>query len=516
MTGASPRSSPLCGGQTLTDFGGKRARARGENDSGAFAIGDLIASRFTVDAARVDDKTYIACDEESGERIRLLQMSTPRTVVLRRAVGLEQSFLASVVDVVEQGGETWLAVAEAPPRYEPLRDLLARERRLEPTQAVSFILRVCGALDALHAAGVVHGEVTVDNLMVCEDDGFDPLLGFGASGPPGCQRPESVDSRFVEADDTWGVAALLYTLLLGDLPSAWGLERGRLVGDLDDRELGGILEQALCSVEEVRTTGLPILEAELEDWLVSKLGEGSLPQIAVTIPPPLPHFPAVAKLAGETTSVRRTSPSRGFIFGGAAIFVGAVLGFVVTLAIAEKNQAVTGSAWPDPVAASDGHSARVVDLPAVEVSAHAGELSPAPVALCVAELIPHRVVNEAQSATLCSPAKVRSATSFGDEGSDSWTGFQDLGHFNIPTLETLRLGCCAEPPLLTIQVAGCEQLGQAARNLARDVLAGADYGASLKSYESVAFCLPSRPVPGDLTAAHASAFERFAQSVRVK
>ena len=487
----------------------------------------MIGSRFRIDAIFAHDETLLARDESTDACVRLVRLATQRTTVFRRAIGLEQNYLESLVAVVDHDGATWLALAESAPGYEPLSDLLARRGRLEITEAVRFVLRVCGAVDALHAAGVVHGDVVISNLRVRDCDGLDPLLGFGRSGPPGCQRPESVDSKFVEADDTWGIGALLYTLLLGDLPSAWGLERGRLVGDLDDREVAGILEQALCSVEEMRTKSLPVFEAELEDWLVSKLGEGSLPQIAMTIPPPLPHYPAVATRASEFTDERRSS-SRGVMISGAAIFTGAVLGFVVTLAIAERNEAVSGSAFPK----EEGLSAPVVDLPAVKVSAKAGAIAPSPLARCVAEFLPNRVVTEKQSATLCTETDLETAMTAIEDARGSWSGgggvrgagwFHGMGHFDAPTLDTLRLGCCADPQLLTSAVFGCEHLGQAARNLARDVLAARDYSVSLKSYQAVSFCLAPRPSPGssldgldglDGQDGQVSAFSRFAQGVR--
>ncbi len=506
----------------MTDFRGKGADDRNELGADALAVGDTVGSRFCIEAIFVDDDTLLASDEETGARVRLVPFAAQRIAVMRRALGLEQAYLTTVVDVVERGGSAWLVLADSDRTYERLDELLARRGRLEPTEAVQLVLRVCGALDALHAAGIVHGDATVSNLVVHDDDGLEPLLGFGASALPGCQRPERDDSCLVEADDTWGAGALLFTLLLGDLPPAWGLERGRLVGDLDDAELGGILEQTLCSAEEVRTKGLPVFEAELEDWLVSKLGEGSLPQIALTIPPPLPHYEMVAKRASEAAEAGRKS-SRGVIFAGAAVFLGAILGFGATLVIAERNEAVSGSAWPKAEIDSEGVGAPVVDLPVFEVSAKAGELAAKPLALCVAELIPNRVVTETHIAGLCTEVDLAVATGRVGDTSESSEGqfgfrtaewFRDLGKFAIPTLETLRLGCCAQPPPLRSAVTGCEQLGQAARHLARDVLAGADYAKALSSFEAVSFCLPSRTTPGPVRDLQLAAFGSFAQNIR--
>ncbi len=125
-----------------------------------------------------------------------------------------------------------------------LHDLLEVER-LPPERAVSIALGVLGALEAAHAAGIVHRDVKPGNIMLggTTIDGSNSadhvkLLDFGISkvkkpgegmdmtrsniamGSPGYAAPEQyLSARDVDARaDVYGVGVVLYRTLSGQLP----------------------------------------------------------------------------------------------------------------------------------------------------------------------------------------------------------------------------------------------------------------------------------------------------------
>lgn len=66
---------------------------------------------------------------------------------------------------------------------ETLRDLLHREKRLEPERAVAMMRQICAAVDAAHQGGVIHRDLKPDNIIVqssAQSDG--PPSGRLSSG----------------------------------------------------------------------------------------------------------------------------------------------------------------------------------------------------------------------------------------------------------------------------------------------------------------------------------------------
>ncbi|MDD7963900.1 serine/threonine-protein kinase [Actinomycetospora lemnae] len=121
---------------------------------------------------------------------------------------------------------------------------LLRSGPLEPRRAVGLITQVAAALDAAHAAGLVHRDVKPSNVLVGPDD-FAHLTDFGIARPAGSMsvaengmvigtlaymaperlRAEPADAR----SDVYALACVLHACLTGTAPFGEG-DSSALVG----------------------------------------------------------------------------------------------------------------------------------------------------------------------------------------------------------------------------------------------------------------------------------------------
>jgi serine/threonine kinase PknH len=116
-----------------------------------------------------------------------------------------------------------------------LAELLQEHRELPPPRAVSIVRQVASALDAAHAAGIVHCDVKPENILVSNDD-FAYLTDFGIADSAVTDQTTPVESlvrrwrytapeRFAEAEANHQVSqgqktsGKLYFDVTGDKPT---------------------------------------------------------------------------------------------------------------------------------------------------------------------------------------------------------------------------------------------------------------------------------------------------------
>jgi serine/threonine-protein kinase len=78
---------------------------------------------------------------------------------------------------------------------EPLGDVLVRDQLLAPQRAMHILTHVLRGLDHIHAAGIVHRDIKLDNIHLVEHDGdpdFAKILDFGIAKAMGAEIDDGV------------------------------------------------------------------------------------------------------------------------------------------------------------------------------------------------------------------------------------------------------------------------------------------------------------------------------------
>jgi DNA-binding beta-propeller fold protein YncE len=150
----------------------------------------------------------------------------------RLAARLEHPSVVPVYDAREEEGELFVAMRLV--EGGDLRKLIDRKGPLEPSHAVALLGQIAEALDAAHAAGIVHRDVKPHNILVegecayLSDFGLakayaDTGPGSGASivGTVEYMAPEQWrGERVGPAADVYALGCVLYEALTGIVPFA--------------------------------------------------------------------------------------------------------------------------------------------------------------------------------------------------------------------------------------------------------------------------------------------------------
>ncbi len=184
---------------------------------------------------------YRARDERLG-RVVALKLLAGDEVVRKRFVREARAVAAvdhpHIIPVYEAGeAEGVLFIAMRFVAGDDLRVVVGREGALRPRRAAAFISPVASALDAAHAAGLVHRDVKPANMLVDVGPGRPEhvyLSDFGVArgmlsssgltragqflGTPDYAAPEQINGRDVDGRaDQYALACVTYTLLSGSV-----------------------------------------------------------------------------------------------------------------------------------------------------------------------------------------------------------------------------------------------------------------------------------------------------------
>ena len=278
-------------------------RLEGQVLGGRYRVEHVVsagANTIVTEAIDIDDDRPVTLKVVRPE----LAVTTEFRKAFRRqvevAMSLDHPNIASVLGwgETELDGETTLYWVVEYLGGGSLRDLFDRGRLLEPSQALVVGLEACRALDAAHARGVIHTELTPSKLVFGEDArlrivdfAMAQLLGAEAWSEPATvathvaryASPEQALSLDVDATtDVYALSLCLIEGVTGKVPFAGDSTVSTLAGRVgklmpvtaDMGSLASVLERA----------GRPDSE---DRWTAAEFGR-ALVQAAETLPRPEP------------------------------------------------------------------------------------------------------------------------------------------------------------------------------------------------------------------------------------
>ncbi|WP_272949119.1 serine/threonine-protein kinase [Kribbella pittospori] len=167
-------------------------------------------------------RAHPGVDDPDGRRLRR---------EARTGARIHDSRVVTIFDVVSDGDEHWLVLEYLPSRS--LDELIAERGTLPPPEVALIGLQLALALQAVHAAGVIHRDLKPGNVLVTTD-GTAKLADFGISrrlwaeatltdgstvGTPAHLAPEVANGNEpTAASDVFSLGAVLYTALEGHSP----------------------------------------------------------------------------------------------------------------------------------------------------------------------------------------------------------------------------------------------------------------------------------------------------------
>ncbi|SFR82588.1 serine/threonine protein kinase [Agromyces sp. CF514] len=377
--------------------------------AGRYRLGELLGSGGSA-------SVFAAVDTGSGDRVALKILHphlsgepAARTAFLdvaRRTQTLRHANIAAVLEtgVHDEAGEpvAWIALELAD--GSSLAEHVERSGALDPVEALGVMDGVLGALEAAHAVGLIHRDVSPANIMVAAgEDGRvgaagARLLDFGLADAAGqaavgrdVLRSETVgradqaraEASGEDAEAEYGVdgrAAGEQAVPVGVIGNVAYMSPEQLRGEaVDERgdiyQAGGVLHFALTGRPPfARTSAVETMRAHLSSPPpVASVLDSRIPRsidrivVRALLKDPADRFPDAASMRAEVVDAlaRAGSPAAGA--AGKAGFPGAGIGAGIDAVAWQPEQAGAGRT-PGP---KQDHRTRVLGATSVPIARNA-------------------------------------------------------------------------------------------------------------------------------------------------
>jgi hypothetical protein len=339
------------------------------------------------------------------------------------------------------------------------------------------------------------------------------VLVFGplARGDSAFRQPEwELGDPPSEPDDSWGAAALLFLMLVGEPPARAGYESETALLDagVHDPLLRLALYHALARDLGVRSHDLRPLKRELARWFVQHAGEEPIgPGPHSTSPPPLPHDLRPSEQARLVPAPRRSSvvpppkkkPSKLLVLASFGVAIGLIGGWTFSTMRSKTNVKVIEVQKP-PAAAAVEEPKKAIDLSEVPVNGESETASTDKVGSCVSGYLPKGTFEKAPDMSwVCEESdprtgaeKLRIAIVNSSKGNvnEAMKIFARMGWYDMAAFAVVHAGCCenAKPLELPPPSSGCTALSDSLREIGSAVVASRSYDEPMKTYTAAVHC----------------------------
>jgi len=486
-----------------------------ETVSAGLEPGLVIGSRYRVEerlAVESEPVAYAAVDTESQLQVVVQEVSAADTKLLAKAKDLGHRHLASVVAIVEFAGKQFVVSEQL--RGETLTQRLKEVGRKAAVDAVRSALRVADALSSLHEAGGAHGAVHPNNVVLTPEGRDGPVLVFGPlpRGDAAFRQPEwERGDPPSEPDDSWGAAALLFLMLVGEPPARVGYETETALADAGvlDPVLRVALYHGLARDLGARSHDLRPLKRELARWFVEHAGEEPIaPGPHSTSPPPLPPslrpshpspLPSHAPRRSLSVPPPKKKPSKLLMLASFGAAIGLIGGWTFST-IRSKTHVKVIEVQKPQAAQLAAEPKKAFDLSEVPVNGESETASVDKIGSCVSGYLPKGTFDKAPDMSwVCEEAdprtgaeKLRVAVINGGKGnvSDAMKIFARIGWYDMAAFAVVHAGCCENAKALSLPPPskGCTAMDESLREIGSSVVASRSYEEPMKAYTAAIHC----------------------------